>query len=607
MYIKYEKRKSNKGENRTYVSIIEGYRDIDGIVRQRRIKSFGYIEVHPDKEVFLAMVKEELAVLEAEADNKFDLSITAEENTNDADFNVIYNYGYRYLESIYDELKIEDFLNTFQRESGGKDKYNYNDVFKLLVLERILNPDSKRAAVQSIGRYYNSNFDFSLDDVYRFLPKFASTFDEYQAHLRRGVDSIFKTNKDRLYYDVTNYYFEIDFDDEDGYRKRGVSKEHRVDPIIGMSLFMDASGLPLKFNIFSGNTAESTTLVSEIKKVKADYNVKRTVIIADKGLNTTKNITEIVQNGDGFLFSQILRGKKGRRYQEKMFEEDGYVHTYNDAGTVVHKHKLYNEEYEIVIDGKVETKTRKVLIYYELKDDLKMKRKRSEKIKKAEKSLGNKAYTIDHSFKKYMEETLSDKTTGEVLENVQVDKYIDEEKINEDEKFDGYFCLLTSELEYSYEKIRETYHHLSEIEDTFRVTKSDLEFRPIYHFKSENIKAHFLICYSALLIIRLLQFKLIQDGISLSVERIVRVLNSMNLETFKTIVHLHRIGGKLDYKRLDKNNEIRFSNRFDGSDELKKDYELIKLSFDTPFNYAFARIEKFNKYFKNIKFHTTTA
>lgn len=609
MFIRQEKKIAADGNTRTYISIIDGYRDSSGQVRQRRIKSYGYLEEHENPDAFLAMVAAELEVFEAEQDNNIQINITRDENRNNAEINKSYNYGYRYLDAIYERLDIASFMHKFQASLGIKVAYNFNDILKFLVFQRILRPGSKRDNIKEINKFYGLDLDFSLDDIYRFLSFFAAAFEPLQAHLRQSVEQIFTPNTERIYYDVTNYYFEIDFNDgEDDYRHKGVSKEHRLDPIIGLSLFIDSDGLPLKFNIFNGNMAESLTLIPELTKVKQTFNVERTIVVADKGINTLQNIAKIIENGDGYLFSQTIRGPKGKRYHEHVLNDEGYTKTFDQAGNIIYKYKIFTEEYELKIDGKPQKLKRKVLIYYNLKDDIKIKNKRFEKIMKAEKSLKNNAYSIDHSYTQYIKKEIVNQKTGEVNDDFKEFRNLNLAKIAKDEKFDGYFCLVTSELNYDHPKMRETYHRLSDLEDTFRVTKTDLSFRPVYHYKKENIQSHFLICYVALLIIRLMQYKLKKDAIELSVERIVTVLNKMNIDIIKSYVHVDYVGGKKDFKQyLTSDNKLTFNNYFDGTDQIEKDYNLIKLSYNTPFDYAYVRIEKFLKYYKNIKFRITSA
>ena len=220
-------------------------------------------------------------------------------------------------------------------------------------------------------------------------------------------------------------------------------------------------------------------------------------------LNYTSNINYIVNNNDGYVVSQILKGKKGNRYHEQLFEESNY--TYNQNGTF--KYKLFEEDYEIInLEGEKETRKRKVLIYWKLEDAILEAKKRDDKLARALKSLGNNAYAIKHTYEQYIKELHTVDETGEIADKVE--RVLDNDKVSEDAKYDGYFCIITSELDYDYKKILEVYGNLWKIEESFRITKSDLEVRPIYVNTTEHINGHFMICYTALVIIRLLQLKL---------------------------------------------------------------------------------------------------
>ena len=540
MFIKYEKQKRKDGY-KTYMSVVEGYRDADGKTKLRRIKSFGCLDAQKDREAFIRSVQAEIPLLEKQFSQKLSIEITDEENKIDAEFNTTYNYGYKYPEAVYNALNLDKYFENIQSEIGGKIEYSVKDIFKFLVLERILHPDSKRATAERINSFFGMKSDFNLTDIYRCMTLLAPKFDEIQDYIKSQSDKLIKRDYSKIFYDCTNYYCEIDYNDTiENLRHRGVSKEHRVDPIIGFGLFLDNNGLPLKCQVFNGNVAESTTLIPGIRAVKAAHNLPRIIMVADKGLNTSKNIEELVKNDDGYIFSQILRGKKGKRFHEHILNDDGYTKRFDEAGRVEYKYKVIEEEYVYTdSDGNERPAKRKALIYYSLTEDIAAKRKRAEKLIKAGNSLINNAYALSHGYDKYLKEDLIDPDTGEVLNDKLIkSKSIDTEKAENDEKFDGYFCLITSELDYSEKQIRETYSALWEIEQTFRITKTDLEFRPVYHYKKENIMTHFLICYCAVFILRLLQFSLKQKGVSLSAERIVAALNSMNCENLKGIVRL---------------------------------------------------------------------
>jgi transposase len=599
VFIKKEVKKSKSGK-KTYIRIVESYRD-GGKNKHRPVKSYGALEDQADPELFLKRVEEDLIELEENKGQDLVLTIKAEDNRLNAKNNVAHNYGHTYLERIYDYLEIGGFLDTYQTSLSSRERYSLSSIFKFLVFERILAPDSKRANMQRIKLYYGKHFDFSLDDAYRSMDLMEPIYKDLQVHMRKKIDALTKASDDHVYYDVTNYYCEIDFNDLlDGLRKRGVSKEHRLDPIVGLGLFMDSDGLPLAFQIFPGNTAESTTLISGIREVKKQNNKKRILCVADKGLNTNKNIAELILNQDGYLFSQTLRGPKGKNLHDVLFSDDGWVKRTDDQGVVVHQYKVHKRIIKLKTDNNEEIEhEQKVLIYWNKEEFDMQQKKRDEQVSRAQKALTNKAYQIEHGFKKYIKKEAQGK------EGLT----INQELIEQEARFDGYFCLVTSELHFDHQEIKRIYGNLWEIEDTFRVTKTDLEFRPIHHYKHEHIIAHFLICFTALIILRLFQHKLKNQGIHLSAERIVGVLNRMNVEKTTTdIYHLHAVSGAQAYRQiLNKDQDMVYTNTLISEDMIEKDLKLIHLAFDAEMDEAYVKVEKFNRYLRKIKFHTISA
>jgi len=599
MFIKKEIKKF-KDTTKTYVRIVESYR-ANGQNKHRAIKSYGALEDQEHPEIFLRQVEADLKRLDQHKDQDIKIIIKAKENELNASNNVSYNYGYQYLESIYDFLQIDAFLEKYQNELNSKERYSIGQIFKFLVYERILSPDSKRANVQRRKLYYTQSFNFSLDDVYRSLDLLAPIYKDLQAHMRKRINTLNLASMDYLYYDVTNYYCEIDFNDLlDGLRKRGVSKEHRLNPIVGLGLFMDSNGLPLAFQVFPGNTAESTTLISGINEVKQQSHKKRILCVADKGLNTTQNIRQLILNQDGYLFSQIIRGPKGKRFHDQLFSSEGWEEKINDENEVIYRYKLYKDTITLKDENNQKFEhQQKVLLYWSKEEFDMQQKKRLEQVSRAIKSLNNNAYQIEHSFKKYIKKTVDGKETLSINQAL----------IDEESKYDGYFGLVTSELDFDHQQIRKTYANLWEIEDTFRVTKTNLEFRPIYHHKHEHILSHFLICFTSLIILRLFQYKLKGQGIHLSAERIINVLNKMNLEkTTKDVYHLHAISGAQAYREIkNKDQAMVYTSTLSAEDMIEKDLKLIYLAFDVEMNEAYIKVEKFNRYLRNIKFHTTSA
>jgi hypothetical protein len=588
--------KKRGGVIKTHVRVVEGYRPGPGMpTKQRTIKSFGYLEDQEEPEAFMAMVEEFNANFKEDAPLRIEVAsnrlMYCKENRRQ-------NYGYKFLEAVYNLLEINSFIKGYEKAHRFRGEYSLSDIFKLLVLTRILRPDSKRASCQIKDGFYGMRTDFTLPDVYRSLDHFVDFEVELQRHLNERVKETIGRDLSYAFYDVTNYFFEIDFPDgEDDLRKKGVSKEHRTDPIAAMGLFMDSNGLPVSMSIFPGNTSDSLTLQPTMKDVKESYGLGRLVVVADKGLNSSKNIDVIVNNGDGFVFSQILKGKKGQRYNEKLFDKSGW--TSNEDGT--YRYKLFQDEYwGKDKDGKKEIRTRKVLLYWSKAEADMARRKREEKLEKAARSVKNNAYGIKKGVDEYTKEDIVDNETGEVLENTKRLRSVDLDKAEKDAMYDGYFCIITSELDYDERKMRQVYGGLWRIEQSFRIMKTDLYARPVFVSKNEHIRAHFLICFVALLVMRIIQHRMGEKA--LSAERIARALGTATCQVLKGgIIHLDDVGGAIAFRKIrDKKGKLVDTLAFTDEDEIALDYKAIQDMFGTDFYNIYSRQEVFNKFLKKI-------
>ncbi|NCC85784.1 MAG: IS1634 family transposase [Clostridia bacterium] len=582
------------GQIKTYIRVMEGYRPAPGKPpKQRTLKSFGYLEDQPDPEAFMR----EVEAFDADPANREQIS----SNKMYSGQNRRLNYGYKYLETVYNTLGISDFIRSYEKRSNFRGTYSLDEIFRLLVLLRILEPDSKRASAQRQNAFYGWDPQIELPNVYRALDHFAAFSVPLQQHLDGQVKALIGRDLKYAFYDVTNYFFEIDFPDEDGeLRKRGVSKEHRVDPIVQMGLFIDPNGLPVSMSLFPGNTSDTLTLQPVMVDVKKAYQMQRLIVVADKGLNSSKNIDFICQNGDGYVVSQILKGKKGKRYQEALFDENGYV--WNKDKT--YKYKLYTEDYEGKDqDGKTETRQRQVLIYWNKAEADMSKKKREEKLIKAALACKNGAYGIKKGSQEYVLEEIADEKTGE-LEAVskKAIRSVNLEKAENDALFDGYFCLITSEMDYDAPKIREVYSGLWKIEESFRIMKSDLLARPVYVSTQEHIRAHFLICFVALLMVRLIQHAM--GPKALSVTRLATALNAATCKVRRGgLVELDDVGGSLAFvKRKNQQGETIDTLVFSDEDEIAKDYLQIQKAFGTNFYEVEVKQESFGRFLKKITF-----
>ncbi|MDR0307607.1 MAG: IS1634 family transposase [Chitinispirillales bacterium] len=596
--IKKDNRLDSQGRPRTQIRVVEGYRVGPGLpTKQRTIKDFGILEDQEDPQAFMEMVKQfNAAYKSAKVPLRIEAHPFAKMYSKE---NRRYNYGYKFFAAVYDMLKIDGFVKSYLEEHGFAGKYSVAKILKFLVILRLLSPDSKRATFQMKEVFYSMDTDFSLQDIYRSLDKISDFEVELQRHLNEQVKETVGRDLSHAFYDVTNYFFDIDFCDsgEDGLRKHGVSKEHRVAPIAAMGLFTDSNGLPVSMSIFPGNTSDTLTLQPTIKEIKQSYGLGRIVVVGDKGINSSKNIDAISNQGDGFVFSQVLKGKKGQRYSSKLFDDTDWTVRENGA----YKYKLFEEEYKGKdSDGKPVTRKRKVLLYWSKSEDDIAKRRRMEKLERTRHYIKNSACQIKNGVEKYTKEDIIDKETGEILEDILKHRTIDTEKAEHDAMYDGYFSIITSELSYDERKIRQVYGGLWKIEQSFRIMKSDLYARPVFVSKNNHIRAHFLICFVALLIIRIIQQRMGKKA--LSAERISRALNSAVCNVFTGgIVHLADVGGAIAFKkRTDKTGKIVDTLEYSNEDQIAQDYKSIQELFGTNCYNAYLRLEVFNSFLKKI-------
>jgi transposase len=332
--------------------------------------------------------------------------------------------------------------------------------------------------------------------------------DALQLWLHERIKKRYNRNADLVYYDVTNYYFEIDVQDD--MRKKGVSKEHRPDPIVQMGLFIDMDGIPITYKLFPGNKPDKTTLIPALSNVQRNYSLGRIIVVADKGLTTGDNIWYILSAKNGYVLSYSVRGAD-KNFQNYVLDEDGYI---NKGDGFKIKSRLYPREIQVTsTKGKKIKKTvdEKQVIFYSPKYAAKAKQDRAAALAKARDLIKNPAkYNKSTSYgaAKYVKNLTFDASTGEILESARQYLTFDEEKLREEEKFDGYYAIVTSEYKELDEKIIEIYRGLWKIEESFKVTKSDFESRPVYLSLKEHIDAHFLTCFISLVIVRILEHRL---------------------------------------------------------------------------------------------------
>jgi hypothetical protein len=306
----YLKKSFNPKTGRTYLSAATNYHDpVKKQSRTRTIQSFGYVDVlektYPDPIAHFTSVVRKMNAEEKISKSQDQIKINRTATLSVGDVNRKF-FGYAALSKVYHDLKLHTFF--INRARNLKIEYVLNNVVKLLVFERLRNPASKKKTFDEKDRYFE-NMDFSLDNVYGTLSILSRYKDDLQIHLHNRIKALYGRTTELVYYDVTNYYFEIDEQDE--MRKKGVSKEHRPDPIIQMGLFMDTLGIPILYRLFPGNTNDCETLRPILAELKRDYDIGRVIVVADKGNNTVKNINYHVMRGDGYVYSQLTLLARG--------------------------------------------------------------------------------------------------------------------------------------------------------------------------------------------------------------------------------------------------------------------------------------------------------
>jgi hypothetical protein len=290
---------------RTYLSAVESRRDPkSGKVKKVTIQKFGYLDElekeHADPITHFSGIVARMN--QARADEKAAFTVTLD-STHRVDGNERKNFGYVALSVIYHELEIHKFLNARQRALDAK--YNLNSIMRLLVFSRLLAPGSKKKAYDEREWFFERS-DFELVDLYRALSRFAGYGEALQLWMHERIVATYGRDTSITYYDVTNYFFEIDEQDE--LRRKGISKEHRPDPIVQMGLLMDNNGIPMAYQLFPGNTNDCTTLLPILKRIRRQFQTGKAVVVSDKGLNTQKNAYYLANRRGGYVFSQTVRG-----------------------------------------------------------------------------------------------------------------------------------------------------------------------------------------------------------------------------------------------------------------------------------------------------------
>jgi Transposase len=497
--------KKNKG---TYLQIIEGHRDPHTqAVVQTTYKTLGYAE-----ELKSNGIEDPIAYYSAEVEElNLKLKLDRETNRNNlrliGDVSPLRYAGYFPVKKILDTLGVEPYIRLFNEVTGFR--YDIYELLSALVFARIVAPCSKKATFHDVLPNLVNGTDASYDQILSCCEFVGSNYEKMIEIFTAMVQKKYGTETSHTYFDCTNFFFEIDKEDE--LRRNGPSKENRKCPIVGMGLLLDSNMIPIGMKMFPGNESEKPVLRNIIGDLKEKNQIKgKTVHVADKGLNCADNIVAALKDKDGYIFSKSVKMLSEVEKTWVKLEQD-WVDVLDDVGQVKYRYKECIDSFPYIVKDE---NGKPVTIHLKEKRVLTFNPRLAEKQKYEINRMVEKARGLCYSKAKRSEFGDTGKFIDFTAKNKQDETVV--AKINEDAvatalSYCGYNLLVTSELNMSASEVYGVYHNLWRIEESFRVMKTDLDARPVFLQKKNSIYGHFLICYISVLLIRLLQFKVLDN------------------------------------------------------------------------------------------------
>jgi len=510
-----------------YLQIYQSYYDpTTKSKKQKSYKAIGYIEELKEQGIkdpiayFTDIVKQ----MNAEMECTKELQISEVSTTMNA--------GYFLVKAMFDLLDMDSIVNLVA--SSYKSRYPFSDMLRSLVYAQIISPGSKYKAYEKVIPSIYGARPYSYDQILDAVNFIGADYQKFIEILNHQISKLWKRSTDKVYFDCTNYYFEIDLENE--FLRKGPSKENRKEPLLGQALLLDAEQIPLDTEFYPGNESEKPFIRKRIEEMKAKNNVKGKVIqVADKGLNCARNIyAAVVESNDGYIFSKSIKGKSlPQEQREWILAKDDELNTWvsvrEHEGNLLYKYKELKElhtngkitdyatiKYKCFInpeDKKEEeftVKEKRILTY----NPALAKKQKLEIYKEVDKL--SKLMRCKEALKESLGDSAKYVNLDAIDENgksVKVICSLNEEKIQEDLMYAGYNMLITSEIKADPQEIYNVYHNLWRIEESFRLLKTYLEARPVFVSNKNTIYGHFLICYISLTIMRLLELKTFQDEI----------------------------------------------------------------------------------------------
>jgi len=493
--------KITKSGQYEYAYLVRSYRE-DNNTKHEYLFNLGRLDQIKNNPSFQNLAKRLLELSQAK-------DLVSLDNFSEAQ---IVNWGYIVYQKIWKEFELDKILNKLT--NPRKTRFNLNEASFLMTIQHLLEPKSKLSTYSHQNRYIGLP-EAKLQHLYRSLDLLSESKEILEEKIFFKNRSLFNMQIDVVFYDVTTFSFESVR--KDSLRDFGFSKDAKFKEVqVVMGLLIDREGRPIGYDLFPGNTFEGKTLDVALQKLERRFGIRRVIIVADKGINSKINLKKITDRGyDYILASRIKNMKKDIR--QEIFKDD-----YQEMGEI--RYKVINYINKIKEANQIYELPEELIITYSPKRAQKDRADRERLIKKARKLLENKSSIISSNRrggKKYLKSSR------------EVKWVLDEEAIKKDEMFDGYYAIQTSEKNLKPQDILEAYHNLWKIEESFRLMKTTLSVRPVFHWTEPRIKGHFVICFLAFLLERTLESKLKRAHLPASPPQIREALNSMNFAEVK--------------------------------------------------------------------------
>jgi transposase len=491
--------KKTKLKGRTYLAIYESFYNHDKKgTAHKCFESLGSVETNVEKGI-----ADPISHFQKKVD-ELNFTRKQEKVQKISSETPILSLGYFLIKAVMEKLDVKKYVDYFKLIK--KSSYDLYDLLSSLIYARSVHPCSKRKTFHDVLPTLFEPCKYSYDQLLDGLGFLGVNYEKFVEMFTMLTDEKFNVDTEKTYFDCTNFYFEID--KEDDFRKKGPSKENRKDPIIGLGLLLDKNQIPVGMKLYPGNQCEKPILRDVIDQLKRQNRITgRTIHVADKGLNCADNIAFSKINGDGYLFSRAVKNLPEKEKTWVLLKKD-FKNIKDENGKILYYYKSCVDKfkYSVNYNGKKTTIdfTEKRLVTYNPDLAAKKKFEINRMVEKA------KSLTASSAKRETYGESAK-YVTFKGKEGEKASVSINQNAIDKDLQFAGYNLLVTSETNMSDQDIYHTYHNLWRIEESFRIMKTDLDARPVFLRKEETIKGHFLICYLTVLLERILQFKILGD------------------------------------------------------------------------------------------------